>query len=72
MGGDLVAGRRLDRIRPDTWDRERGNLIRVAVTRDISQAVPVAGSFVGGTGKYLGMTVNVAVPSERPSEARSA
>jgi hypothetical protein len=24
-----------------------GNLIRVAVTRDISQAVPVSGSFVG-------------------------
>jgi transglutaminase-like putative cysteine protease len=33
------------------------NLIRVAVTRDISQAVPVAGSFVGAHNDYLGMTV---------------
>ena len=41
------------------------NLIRVAVTRDISQAVPVAGSFAGAPGDYLGMTVNVAVISER-------
>jgi Transglutaminase-like superfamily len=30
------------------------NLIRVAVTRDISQAVPIAGSFVGGSDDYLG------------------
>ena len=48
------------------------NLIRVAVTRDISQAVPVAGSFVGTSGDYLGMTVNVAVISERRPEVRSA
>jgi len=48
------------------------NLIRVAVTRDISQAVPVAGSFVGAPGDYLGMTVDVAVASERRAEARSA
>ena len=38
-----------------------GNLIRVAVTRDISQAVPVAGSFVGARNDYLGMTVDVSV-----------
>ena len=37
------------------------NLIRVAVTRDIIQAVPVAGSFVGASGDYLGMTVEVLV-----------
>jgi transglutaminase-like putative cysteine protease len=48
------------------------NLIRVAVTRDISQAVPVAGSFVGAPGDYLGMTVNVAVMSERRADAGSA
>jgi hypothetical protein len=48
------------------------NLIRVAVTRDISQAVPVAGSFVGAPSDYLGMTVEVAVSSERRNEARSA
>jgi transglutaminase-like putative cysteine protease len=49
-----------------------GNLIRVAVTRDISQAVPVGGSFVGARGDYLGMTVDVAVISERRAEALSA
>jgi transglutaminase-like putative cysteine protease len=45
------------------------NLIRVATTRDISQAVPVAGSFVGAPGDYLGMTVNVAVVAEKQSQA---
>jgi transglutaminase-like putative cysteine protease len=49
-----------------------GNLIRVAVTRDISQAVPVGGSFVGARGDYLGMTVDVAVTSERRAEAPTA
>jgi hypothetical protein len=48
-----------------------GNLIRVAVTRDINQA-PVAGSFVGAPGDYLGMTVDVAVFLERRAEASSA
>jgi hypothetical protein len=41
----------------------------VAVTRDISQAVPVAGSFVGMTDDYLGLTVDVAVVSEGPGHA---
>ena len=41
-----------------------GNLIRVAVTRDISQAVPVAGSFVGASDDYLGMTVEVLVAEQ--------
>ncbi|MDD3444166.1 MAG: transglutaminase family protein [Zavarzinia sp.] len=36
-------------------------LIRVAVTRDPFQAVPVSGSFTGDTGDYLGMTVEVSV-----------
>jgi transglutaminase-like putative cysteine protease len=48
------------------------NLIRVAVTRDISQSVPVAGSFAGAPGDYLRMTVNVAVISQRRPEVRSA
>jgi transglutaminase-like putative cysteine protease len=50
------------------------DLIRVAVTRDISQAVPIKGSFVGIPGSYLGMTVDVAVVSEAPSprERRTA
>jgi len=40
------------------------DLIRVAVTRDISQAVPIAGSFVGAPNDYLGMDVDVSVTSE--------
>ncbi len=36
-------------------------LIRVGVARDPSQAAPVAGSWYGEPGDYLGMTVNVAV-----------
>jgi transglutaminase-like putative cysteine protease len=45
------------------------DLIRVAVTRDISQAVPVAGSFVGTPDDYLGMTVDVSVVSESRERA---
>jgi transglutaminase-like putative cysteine protease len=41
-----------------------GNLIRVAVTRDISQAVAVSGSFLGAPDDYLGMTVGVSVTRE--------
>ena len=37
------------------------DLIRVAVTRDIRQAVPIAGGYVGAPESYLGMTVNVSV-----------
>ena len=48
------------------------NLIRVAVTRDISQAVPVAGSFVGTPDTYLGMTVDVAVAAETRGRAKVA
>jgi transglutaminase-like putative cysteine protease len=48
------------------------DLIRVAVTRDISQAVPISGSFVGTADSYLGMTVDVTVVSEpaAPRERR--
>ena len=35
------------------------NLIRVAVARDASQAVPLSGSFIGARGDYLGMDVVV-------------
>ena len=48
------------------------DLIRVAVTRDISQAVPIAGSFVGTPDSYLGMTVDVAVTTETTDNARMA
>jgi transglutaminase-like putative cysteine protease len=37
------------------------HLIRVAVTRDPSQAVPLVGSFTGPPGAFLGMTVDVAI-----------
>ncbi len=37
------------------------SLIPVAVARDISQTVPVSGSFVGATDVFLGMTVEVEV-----------
>jgi transglutaminase-like putative cysteine protease len=40
------------------------DLIRVAVTRDISQAVPISGSFTGAQGDYCGMTVDVSVCRE--------
>lgn len=55
---------------PTNGTIDGGDLIRVAVTRDISQAVPIAGSFVGASDSYLGMTVEVAVTpdsSPRPS-----
>jgi transglutaminase-like putative cysteine protease len=48
------------------------NLIRVGVTRDISQAVPITGSFAGGSDDCLGMTVDVAVILERGAAVRSA
>ena len=42
------------------------NLIRIAVTRDPSQAIPIAGSFTAAPNDYLGMTVEVTVTSGRP------
>lgn len=42
------------------------NLIPVAAARDIRQAMPVVGSFVGMTGSFQGMWVEVSVTSERP------
>jgi len=39
------------------------NLIPVAVTRDIRQAMPVAGSFVGAANAFQGMSVEVRVTS---------
>jgi transglutaminase-like putative cysteine protease len=39
------------------------NLIRVAVTRDPTQAVPIGGTF-SGDGQYLGMEVDVTVKAE--------
>lgn len=39
------------------------DLIRVAVTRDIGQAVPISGSFIGAPNEYVSMTVEVTVAS---------
>jgi transglutaminase-like putative cysteine protease len=47
------------------------DLIRVAVTRDISQAVPISGSFVGTPDSYLGMTVDVVVASDPAAASNS-
>lgn len=43
------------------------NLIRVAVTRDASQAVPVAGSFTSEGASFLGMNVEVTVTANDPA-----
>jgi transglutaminase-like putative cysteine protease len=40
------------------------NLIRVAVTRDPSQAIPIGGTFTGEGATYLGMDVDVTVSAE--------
>ncbi len=40
------------------------NLIRVAVTRDPSQAIPVQGSFTGAAGDFLDMNVEVTVTAD--------
>jgi transglutaminase-like putative cysteine protease len=49
----------------DPTNRSLGgiNLIPVAVVRDIRQAMPVSGSFVGPTGSFVNMAVEVTVTS---------
>jgi transglutaminase-like putative cysteine protease len=42
------------------------SLIPVAVARDITQAVPVSGSFVGDPADFLDMTVDVRVSDATP------
>ena len=57
---------------PTNGTIDSSDLIRVAVTRDIGQAIPVAGNFVGASDSYLGMTVDVTVtpqPVETPTGA---
>jgi transglutaminase-like putative cysteine protease len=55
----------------DPTNRSLGgfNLIPVAVARDIRQAMPVAGSFVGATDAFAGMTVVVTVCVRDPTPA---
>jgi transglutaminase-like putative cysteine protease len=48
------------------------NLLRVAVTRDPSQAVPISGSYVGTPSDYLGMDVEVTVQAEAGANGGSS
>jgi transglutaminase-like putative cysteine protease len=43
------------------------DLLRVAVVRDPSQGIPIAGSWTGASADYLGMEVDVAVSSSESS-----
>ena len=73
FGRKLFIDAQAFRSLPSTvkWSRLRSCLIRgcasraarkpCAIVRDISQAVPVAGSFVGASDALLGMTVEVSV-----------
>ena len=48
------------------------NLIRIAVTRDPSQALPISGTFEGRLGEFLGMSVDVTVhASQTPHTSMS-
>jgi transglutaminase-like putative cysteine protease len=49
---------------PTNGTIDSADLIRVAVTRDISQAIPLAGDFFGASDSYMGMTVDVTVTPE--------
>jgi hypothetical protein len=41
---------------PTNGTIDSGDFSRVAVTRDVNQAIPVAGSFVGAPDSYIGLT----------------
>ncbi len=45
------------------------DLIRVAVVRDPTQAIPIAGNWTGAPGDFLGLTVDVRVTSRPPDSA---
>ena len=44
--------------------REDGTWIRVAVTRDPTQAIPMGGSFTGASNPFRGMNVEVEIKAE--------
>lgn len=54
----------------DPTNRSMGgaNLVPVAVTRDIAQAVPVSGSFIGAADAFLSMDVIVEVKAVDPAQ----
>jgi hypothetical protein len=56
---------------PTNGTIDSSDLIRVAVTRDISQAIPLAGDFFGASDSYMGMTVDVTITPES-AEIRKA
>ena len=45
------------------------DLIRVAVVRDPTQAIPIAGNWTGTPGDFLGLTVDLRVTSRPPDSA---
>ena len=45
------------------------DLIRVAVVRDPTQAIPIAGNWTGAPGDFLGLTVDVRVTSRQADSA---
>lgn len=55
----------------DPTNRSMGgaNLIPVAVTRDIAQAVPISGGFMGASDAFLSMEVTVEVKAVDPEQA---
>ncbi len=57
---------------PTNGTIDSSDLIRVAVTRDIAQAIPVAGNFVGAVDSYLDMTVDVTVTPDRSRDRKGA
>ena len=69
LGRDLCARRGLDHLRSTNRGVGGFNLIPVAVARDIRQAMPVAGSFIGMTDAFQGMSVEVLVTSQVGGDA---
>ena len=63
LGGGVCLRRRLDPFDPTNRSVGGFNLIPVAVARDIRQAMPVAGNFVGNSGALREMAVEVEVRS---------
>ena len=44
------------------------NLIRVAVTRDPQQAIPLGGTFTGAATDFLGMNIQVEITADADSQ----
>ena len=46
------------------------NLIRVAVTRDPKQAIPLGGTFTGAATDFLGMNIQVEVTADADGQSK--